>query len=202
MPQDIEKDTGMYNSLNEFYAEEIRWKKEFTKLRSIVLKCNLKEELKWGKPCFSYNNKNVLLIHGFKEYCAILFIKGALINDSKKILIQQTKNVQAGRQIRFKDFKEIDALESEINEYILEAIEIEKLGKKVEFKDTKEYNIPEELQTIFNQNEAFKSSFNSLTPGRQRGYILFFSNPKQSKTRIARIEKNIDRIMEGFGLND
>jgi uncharacterized protein YdeI (YjbR/CyaY-like superfamily) len=172
------------------------------KLRSIILSCQLTEELKWGVPCYTYEGRNIVLIHGFKEYCALLFFKGALLSDSNGILIQQTKNVQSARQIRFTSLKEITKLESVIKAYIYEAIEVERAGQKVTLKKVSEYEMPDELQKKLDKNAAFKKAFNALTPGRQRGYILFFSAAKQPKTRESRIEKYTKQILSGKGLND
>jgi uncharacterized protein YdeI (YjbR/CyaY-like superfamily) len=179
-----------------------KWQKEFAKLRTIVLGCGLTEELKWGQACYTLKGKNVLLIHGFKEYCALLFIKGALLKDPKDILIQQTKNVQAGRQIRFSNLQEIVKQESVLKAYIREAIKVEKSGLKVHLKKHSEYIIPEEFKYKLNRDPALRNAFETLTPGRQRGYILYFSGPKQSKTREARIEKCVEQIMDGLGLHD
>lgn len=171
-------------------------------LRKIILDCGLKEELKWGVPCYTLNGKNVVLMHGFKEYCALLFHKGALLKETEGILVQQTENVQAARQIRFTGTEEIEELEAVLKAYIFEAMEVEKAGLKVELKKTKEFDSPEELQQVLEENPEFKSAFESLTPGRQRGYILYFAAPKQSRTRVSRIEKYWDQILKGKGLND
>lgn len=179
-----------------------KWQKELHKLRGIILGCGLKEEYKWSVPCYTVENKNVLLIHGFKEYCAIMFFKGALLKDASGILIQQTKNVQATRQIRFTNVKEIAKLETVLKKYICEAVEIEKSGLKVKLKTTDEFDIPEEFQKRLKEQPALKSAFEALTPGRQRGYLLCFSAPKQSKTREARVEKYTPQILRGNGLND
>ena len=179
-----------------------KWQKEFEKLRSIILDCGLTEELKWGQPCYTFEKKNIVLIHGFKEYCAILFFKGALLRDTKGILIQQTENVQAARQIRFTNVRQIDKIKSIIKSYIYEAIEVEKAGLKVNFKKTSDFNMPEEFQKMLNKNARLKKAFSSLTPGRQRAYIFYFSQPKLSKTREARIEKCVPKILDGIGLND
>ncbi|CEG28783.1 YdeI [Bacillus sp. B-jedd] len=188
--------------VEEFLSKATKWKEEYGRLRAIALDCELAEEFKWMHPCYTYEDKNVVLIHGFKEYCALLFPKGALLKDPHGVLIQQTENVQAARQIRFTGVQEIIELESIIKEYILEAVAAEKAGLKVELKKTEEYAIPEELQEKFNENSALKTAFEALTPGRQRAYILHFSQPKQSKTRVSRIEKNTPKILEGKGLND
>ena len=172
------------------------------KLRRISLGCELTEELKWGKPCYTFQNSNIVLIHGFKEYCALLFFKGALLKDAKGILVQQTKNVQAARQIRFTNVREIDKIEPILKAYIKEAIEVEKAGLKVDYKKTADFAIPEEFQNKLDEIPALKTAFDALTPGRQRGYILYFSAPKQSKTRESRIEKCMQQILDGKGLND
>jgi uncharacterized protein YdeI (YjbR/CyaY-like superfamily) len=187
----------------EFYFSKAKkWQKEFEKLRMIILDCPLTEELKWGVPCYTFQKKNIVLIHGFKEYCALLFIKGALLNDANGILIQQTENVQAGRQIRFTNVREIVEMEPILKAYINEAIEVEKAGLKVNYKKNTELIFPEEFQNRFDENPALKTAFDALTPGRQRAYNLYFSAPKQSKTRESRIEKCIQHILNGKGLND
>jgi len=172
------------------------------KLRAIVLDCQLSEELKWGVPCYTFQNTNVVLIHAFKEYCALLFFKGSLLNDSHGILIQQTENVQAGRQIRFSNVHEIVEKQDILKAYIYDAIELEKAGLKVEFKKTTEYNIPEEFKQKLDDIPALKTAFEALTPGRQRAYLFYFSQPKQSKTRESRVEKFIPLILNGKGLDD
>lgn len=179
-----------------------KWRHEFEKLRMIVLDCGLTEELKWGCPCYMLQKGNVVLIHGFKEYCALLFFKGALLNDPDGILIQQTENVQAGRQIRFTNLREIIDMEPTLKAYINEAIEVEKAGLKVPLKKTTEFTIPEEFQHKLDVMPALKTAFHALTPGRQRGYILYFSAAKQSKTRESRVEKCMPQILEGKGLDD
>ncbi|WP_421385279.1 YdeI/OmpD-associated family protein [Bacillus salacetis] len=186
-----------------FLKKAKQWKEEFEKLRSIILECeDLNEDFKWMHPCYTYEDKNVVLIHGFKEYCALLFHKGALLKDPHGILIQQTENVQAARQIRFTSLAEIIELQSVLKEYVLQAIEVEKAGLEVELKKTDEYTIPEELQAKFNEIPELKSAFEELTPGRQRAYLLYFSKAKQSKTRVSRIEKYTQQILDGKGLND
>lgn len=192
----------MNPKVDEFLGKVRKWQDEMTKLRSIVLDCGLNEEVKWMHPCYTYQNSNVVLIHGFKEYCALLFFKGALLKDTNEILIQQTENVQAGRQIRFTNLQEIVELEATIKAYIFEAIEVEKAGLKVEMKKTKDYPVPEELQTKLDESPALKTAFEALTPGRQRAYLFHFGQPKQSKTRTARVEKCIPQILDGKGLND
>lgn len=185
-----------------FFDEAAKWQDEFEKLRTIALSCGLNEELKWGQPCYMFQNTNIVLIHGFKEYCALLFFKGALLNDTHGILIQQTKNVQAARQIRFTNVEEIVKLKTVIKTYIYEAIEVEKAGLKVPLKKTAEFNMPEEFKKILNKNAALKTAFKALTPGRQRAYLLYFAQPKQTKTRESRIEKYTQQILNGKGLND
>ena len=185
-----------------FFNKAEKWQEEYEKLRTLVLGCGLNETLKWGVPCYTFQNSNIVLIHGFKEYCALLFHKGALLNDANGILIQQTKNVQAARQIRFRNLEEIIELEATIKAYIFEAVEVEKVGLKVEYKKTAEYSIPEEFQYKLDENPALKSAFEALTAGRQRGYLLHFSQAKQSRTRELRIEKCIPQIFSGKGLNE
>ncbi|MEO5945462.1 MAG: YdeI family protein [Chitinophagaceae bacterium] len=185
-----------------FFDKDTTWQKEYEKLRTIVLDCGLTEELKWGCPCYTLGKSNIVLIHGFKEYCALLFFKGALLNDPNGILIQQTKNVQSARQMRFTNTKEIVKLGKNIKQYINEAIEVEKAGLKVQLKKTTEFEMPEEFQTQLNKKPALKKAFEALTPGRQRAYLFYFSQPKQSKTREARVEKYTKKILAGKGLND
>lgn len=185
-----------------FFTKADKWQEEYDKLRTIVLDCLLTEELKWGCPCYMYHNGNIVLIHGFKDYCALLFFKGALLQDPNGILIQQTENVQAGRQIRFTGLREITEMEPIVKAYIYEAIEVEKAGLEVSFKKHAEYTIPEELQQKFDEMPALKAAFEGLTPGRQRGYMLHFSAPKQAKTREARVEKYMEQILMGKGLDD
>jgi uncharacterized protein YdeI (YjbR/CyaY-like superfamily) len=178
------------------------WREEFEKLRMIILDCKLTEELKWGKPCYTFQQSNVVVIQGFKEYCALMFFKGALLKDADGILIQPTKNMQAARQIRFTNVREVVQMELILKAYIHEAIEVEKAGLKVKFKKTSEFAIPEEFQEQLDAIPALKTAFDALTPGRQRGYILYFSAPKQSKTRESRVEKCVQQILNGKGLND
>ncbi len=185
-----------------YFIKSKKWQKELEQLRKIVLECALAEELKWGVPCYTFEESNIVLIHTFKEYCALLFFKGALLKDTSGILIQQTENVQAARQIRFADVKEIVKMAAIIKAYIYEAIEVEKAGLKVNLKKTKEFNTPEEFQNKLDKNPALKTAFKALTPGRQRGYLLYFSAPKQSKTRESRIEKCMPQIFDRKGLND
>ena len=179
-----------------------KWRKEFEKLRGVILGCELTEELKWGWQCYTFQNKNVVLIHGFNEYCALLFFKGALLKDPKGILIQQTENVQAARQIRFTDLREIVEMKPILKAYISQALEVEKAGLKVNLKKSTEFKIPEEFQRKLDEIPALKTAFAALTPGRQRGYILYFSAAKQSKTREARVEKWMRQILKGKGLDD
>ena len=179
-----------------------KWQEELEKLRKIVLDCGLTEELKWGVPCYTFQESNVVLIHVFKEYCALLFFKGALLKDAKGILIQQTANVQAARQIRFTNVREIVKMKTILRAYIYEAIEVEKAGLKVNFKKPTEFAIPEEFQNNLAEMPGLKTAFGALTPGRQRAYLLYFSAPKQSKTRESRVEKCMQQILNGKGLND
>lgn len=185
-----------------FFDKAKKWRKEYEELRKIILDCGLVEELKWGVPCYTFQKKNIVLIHGFKEYCAILFPKGALLKDARDILIQQTENVQAARQVRFTSLKEIIKLEPVLKAYIYEAVEVEKAGLKVPLKKTSDFQVPEELQVRLDENSALKAAFETLTPGRQRAYIFHFSAPKLSKTREARVEKYIPQILKGKGMDD
>ncbi|MBI1184791.1 hypothetical protein GC194_10990 [bacterium] len=185
-----------------FFNKDSKWKEAYTLLRQILLDCQLGEELKWGVPCYTCNGSNVVLMHGFKDYCALLFHKGVLLNDPQNLLIQQTKNVQSARQIRFSHFSEIVDLEDTLKNYIKEAIALEKAGAKVEMKKTAEFEMPDEFAEKLKSNRALKSAFKSLTPGRQRAYLLYFSQAKLAKTRLQRIEKYLPHIMNGKGLND
>ena len=185
-----------------YFSKAEKWQEEFEKLRLIALDCQLTEELKWGCPCYTFQNSNIVLIHGFKEYCALLFIKGSLLQDTNGILIQQTENVQAGRQVRFSNVREIVEMEAVLKAYIYEAIEVEKAGLKVDFKKNPEQSIPEEFQNKLDEIPALKVAFEALTPGRQKAYNYYFSEPKQSKTRASRIEKCVPQILNGKGLND
>jgi uncharacterized protein YdeI (YjbR/CyaY-like superfamily) len=194
-----------------FFRKAKKWQQELEQLRVICLDCGLTEELKWGNPCYTYpvsserrasSSANIVLIHAFKEYCALLFFKGALLQDKKHILIQQTENVQSARQARFTGFKEIVTLQPTLKAYIYEAIEVEKAGLKVELKKTTEFSMPEEFEKKIKKMPALKTAFEALTPGRQRGYLLYFAAPKQSKTRESRIEKYTKQILNGKGLND
>ena len=187
----------------DFYFDKAeKWQKEQEELRQIALACQLTEELKWGVPCYTFQNSNIVLIHAFKEYCAFLFFKGALLSNVDGMLIQQSKNVQAARQIRFTNLKEITDQRTHLKNTIYEAIEIEKAGLKVLLKETKEFEIADEFQKKLDKNLKLETAFKALTPGRQRAYLLHFSSPKQSKTRASRIEKCIDQILDGKGLND
>ena len=185
-----------------FFNKTKQWREEFQKLRTIILACGLTEELRWGKPCYTFEKRNAVLIHGFKEYCAVLFVKGALLKDARGILIQQTENVQAARQIRFTNLRQIVEMEPILKAYIHEAIAVEKAGLEVTLKKTSEFKIAEEFQNKLNKIPALKKAFNALTPGRQRGYLLYFSGAKQSKTREARVEKCMPQILKGKGLDD
>jgi uncharacterized protein YdeI (YjbR/CyaY-like superfamily) len=192
------------NSMNPkvdgYLRKAKKWREEFERLRTIVLECGLTEELKWGWPCYTFQNRNVVLIHGFKEYCALLFFKGALLRDPKGVLIQQTKNVQAARQIRFTNVREIVKLEPVLKAYIREAKE--KAGLKVNFKKTADFKIPDEFQNKLDEIPTLQTAFDALTPGRQRAYLFYFSQPKQSKTRESRVEKCMQQILNGKGLDD
>ncbi|NUQ13720.1 MAG: YdeI/OmpD-associated family protein [Flavobacteriales bacterium] len=192
----------MNPAVDWFFNKKTPWQEAYGLLRDIALDSGLAEELKWGHPCYTLNGKNIFLIHGFKEYCALLFHKGALLKDARGLLVQQTKNVQSARQIRFASVKAIEELTPLLKRYIREAIALEKAGKQVVLKKTAEYDMPEEFATAMKQMPALKKAFHALTPGRQRGYLLYFGGAKQSTTRMARIEKNVDRIMAGNGLDD
>jgi uncharacterized protein YdeI (YjbR/CyaY-like superfamily) len=192
----------MNPKVDEYLLESRSWKEEFEKLRMTILECGLTEELKWNKPCYIYKNKNIVIIQGFKEYCAVMFFKGALINDPNGILVSPGENSQAQRQIRFTNAQEIMEMKTVLKDYVKQAVEVERVGLEVNFKKTEEFIIPEELQNKFNEMPSLKSAFDALTPGRQRAYILYFSKAKQSKTREARIEKYLQNILDGKGLND
>jgi len=195
--------TSEMNPKVDFYFSKAqKWQKELEQLRMIVLDCGLTEELKWGVPCYTFQKSNIVLIHVFKEYCALLFFKGALLNDPNGILIRQTANVQAARQIRFTNIREIVKMAPILKAYTYEAIEVERAGEKVKLKKTTEYLIPEEFKKKLNKNRALKTAFNALTPGRQRAYIFYFSAPKQSSTRESRVEKYMQQILDGRGLDD
>ncbi len=192
----------MNEKVNWYFDKAKNWKEEIKLLRTIILDCQLSEELKWGVPTYTYKKSNIVLIHTFKDYCAILFPKGVLLKDTKGILIQQTENVQSARQMRFTSVQEIATLKDVIKDYTFEACEVEDLGLKVELKKTKDYKIPDEFQIKLDEKPALKNAFETLTPGRQRAYIFYFSQPKQSKTRTARVEKYFQQILKGKGLDD
>lgn len=192
----------MNPKVDGFLRNAKKWQQEFRKLRTIILDCQLTEELKWGTPCYTLQDSNIVLVHGFKEYCALLFFKGALLRDAKRILIQQTENVQAARQIRFTNVREIVAMEPILKAYINEAMEVEKAGLKVKLKKTRDFRIPEEFRNKLDEIPALKTAFDALTPGRQRAYLFHFSRPKQSKTRESRVEKCVQQILNGKGLDD
>jgi uncharacterized protein YdeI (YjbR/CyaY-like superfamily) len=185
-----------------FFNKATKWQEEYELLRKLVLDCGLAEELKWGCPCYTWEKRNVVLIHGFKDYCALLFMKGALLKDPEKILVRQTENVQAARQIRFTSVEQIKKLLPVLKVYLKNAIQVEKAGVKVELKSTREFTMPEEFRTVLEDMPELKVAFEKLTPGRQRGYLLYFSSPKQTKTREARIEKYCEKILQGKGLDD
>lgn len=185
-----------------YFSKDQKWQKEIKLLRSIALDCDLIEELKWGCPCYTFQKSNIVLIHYFKDYCAFLFFKGVLLKDKKKLLIQQTENVQVARQIRFTSVSEITKLTKTVKDYIYEAVEVEEAGLKAPLKKTKEFTMPDEFKMRLDKNKTLKKAFETLTPGRQRGYLLHFSSAKQSKTRESRIEKCVPRILEGKGLED
>ncbi len=192
----------MNPKIDAFISGAKNWQKEFEQLREIVLDCPLTEDLKWGVPCYSFEGKNIVLMHGFKEYCALLFFKGALLQDPNGILIQQTKNVQAARQVRFTGVREIIKMKRILKAYIYEAIEVERAGLQVSYKKIEAYPVPEEFQSRLDADAALKTAFAALTPGRQRAYLLYFATPKQSKTRLSRIEKYLPQIRKGKGLDD
>jgi uncharacterized protein YdeI (YjbR/CyaY-like superfamily) len=193
---------GTNPKVDVFISKAKKWREEFEALRTIALDCGLTEELKWRLPCYTFEKRNVVIIQGFKEYCALLFFKGALLQDTRGILIQQTKDVQAARQVRFTNVDEIVELEPSLKAYIYEAIQVEKAGLKVNLKKTEDFKIPEEFQKKLDEMPALKTAFEALTPGRQRAYLFYFAQPKQSKTREARIEKYVPQILKGKGLND
>ena len=192
----------MEKNIESYFSKPKKWQKEIQEMRAIALDCNLTETFKWGHPCYTLNNNNIVLIHEFKSYCAYLFFKGALIQDEKGLLIQQSENVQAARQIRFTHVDEIIKIKKVLKAYIFEAIAIEKAGLKVALKETAAYTIPEEFQQVLDKQKKVHKAFYALTPGRQRAYLLHFAAPKQSKTRVARIEKCLPLILSGLGLND
>ena len=192
----------MNPSVDFFFNKPSQWQEAYLQLRSIILSTGLTEELKWGKPCYTLNDNNVVLIHGFKEYCALLFHKGVLMKDPKGLLVQQTPNVQVARQLRFTDVKEIIKLKAVIKAYVKEAIAVEKSGEQAEMKKTSDFAIPDEFKNLLSKNAKLKKAFGALTPGRQRGYLLYFGSAKQAKTREARIEKYVPKILAGKGLED
>jgi uncharacterized protein YdeI (YjbR/CyaY-like superfamily) len=192
----------MDSKVDTWIRKAKKWQQEFDKLRAVILDCGLSEELKWGQACYSFENKNIVLMHGFKEYCALLFFKGALLGDPEHILVQQTENVQAARQIRFTNVRQIVKMDRILKAYIYEAIEVEKAGLKVSYKKTADFKVPEEFQNKLKRLPALKTAFDALTPGRQKGYLLYFAAAKQPKTRESRIEKCTKQILEGRGLND
>jgi uncharacterized protein YdeI (YjbR/CyaY-like superfamily) len=192
----------MISKVDNYFSKVGKWQKELKKLRKIVLDCGLTEELKWGFPCYTFEKRNIVLIHDFKEYCALLFFKGALLKDAKRILVQQTKNVQGARQVRFTNVREIIEMEPILKAYANEAIEAERAGLKVSYKKTSDFIIPEEFQNRLDEMPALKTAFDALTPGRQRAYIFYFSQPKQSKTRQSRVEKCMQQILNRKGLDD
>lgn len=194
--------TGTNPKVDFFFSKAQKWQEELESLRRIVLRCGLTEELKWGVPCYTFQKTNIVLLHAFKEYCALLFFKGALLNDANGILIRQTENVQAARQIRFTNVREIIERADILKAYVYEAIEVEKAGLKVNFQKSTALSFPEEFQNKLKEIPALKTAFDALTPGRQRAYNLYFSAPKQSKTRESRIEKCMQQILDGKGLND
>lgn len=185
-----------------FFEKDSSWQKEYSKLRAIVLDCGLTEELKWGCPCYTHDSRNIVLIHGFKEYCALLFFKGALLADPKGVLVIQTENVQSARQMRFTNVREIGKLEATIKAYVYETIEVEKAGLKVPMKKTKDFPVVPEFQKRLDKSAALRKAFDALTPGRQRGYLLYFAAAKLEKTRESRIEKYLKHILAGKGLED
>ena len=192
----------MNTKVNWFFDKQTKWQEAYLELRELVLECELTENLKWGCPCYTNENDNVVLIHGFKDYCALLFMQGALLGDPKNVLVQQTENVQSARQLRFTSVDEVIKNKTLIKSYIKDAINISKAGIKVELKKTIEYKIPQEFQTVLDDMPELKTAFQTLTAGRQRGYLLFFSAPKQAQTREARIEKYIQQILDGKGKDD
>ena len=194
--------SGANPEVDLFLSRAKKWQAEFAALRAILLHSGLTEEVKWGVPCYTLEKKNVVLIHGFKEYCAILFFKGALLSDPKHILVRQTENVQASRQVRFASLQEIAELEAVLRAYVQEAVEVEKAGLQVTFRETREYTMPEEFQTALDETAGLKAAFDALTPGRQRAYLLHFSSARQSKTRASRVEQCVGRILSGKGLTD
>ncbi|MCB0035090.1 MAG: DUF1801 domain-containing protein [Anaerolineales bacterium] len=194
--------TQKTRKVDVYIRKNKQWEEELAQLREIVLDCGLTEDVKWKVPCYMFEDNNIVLMHVFKKYCALLFIKGALLKDPAGILVQQTKNTQSARQIRFTNVDEIEEMAHILKAYIQEAIEVEKAGLEVEFKETSEFDMPEEFQAKLDEDRDFKAAFEALTPGRQRGYLLYFSGAKQSKTRTSRVERYREHILEGKGLND
>ena len=192
----------MNSNVDWFFEKDTKWQEEYRRLRTIMLGCGLTEGLKWGVPCYTFQKSNIVLIHGFKEYCALLFHKGALLSDTDNMLIQQTKNVQSARQLRFSNLDEIVRQAATIKAYTYEAMEVEKAGLKVQLKETAAFDMPEEFKQKLEENPTVKRAFEALTPGRQRAYLLHFSQARQAKTREARIEKCLPQILNGEGLND
>jgi uncharacterized protein YdeI (YjbR/CyaY-like superfamily) len=192
----------MNPEVDEFIRKADQWQEEFEKLRMVCLDCGLVEVLKWGSPCYTFQKSNIVIVQGFKEYCALMFFKGALLEDPQGILTKPGKNTQAGRQVRFTNVQEIEEMAPILTAYISEAVDVEKAGLKVDFKETSAYAIPEEFQNQLDDNPALKTAFEALTPGRQRAYLLYFSSAKQAKTREARVEKYTQHILDGKGLND
>ena len=192
----------MNSSADFYFHKAMKWQEELKQLRRLILDCGLTEELKWGAPCYTFQKSNIVLLHVFKEYCAVLFFKGALLKDDRRMLIRQTENVQAARQVRFTSIGEVAKLEPLLKSYIHEAVEVEKAGLKVKFRKVAEYKMPAEFQAKLEERPALKHAFEALTPGRQRAYILYFSAARQSTTRVSRIEKNMQRMLDGKGLND
>ncbi|WP_208589681.1 YdeI/OmpD-associated family protein [Gracilibacillus suaedae] len=188
--------------VDEYIGKSKKWKEEYEILRKIILECDLKEEIKWNKPCYTFEKSNVVIIQGFKDYCALMFFKGVLLNDPKGILVKPGENSQVQRQLRFTNIQDIHAMESTLKVYLQKAIEVEKAGVEVNFVKKPEMTVPEELQKKFDEMPALKNAFESLTPGRQRAYMLYFSKAKKSQTRVERIEKYIEKILDGKGLND
>jgi uncharacterized protein YdeI (YjbR/CyaY-like superfamily) len=188
--------------VSKVHGKEKRWSAEFAALRQLCLASGLNEELKWGQACYDLDGGNVVLVHGFKDYCALLFMKGALLKDPKGILIQQTKNVQAARQIRFASLADINKRKAAVKAYLMEAIAVEKSGVKVEMKSAAQFDVPEEFLRRLDDDPNLAEAFHGLTPGRQKGYLLHFVGAKQSATRAARVEKHVPRILKGLGLDD
>jgi uncharacterized protein YdeI (YjbR/CyaY-like superfamily) len=192
----------MNPKVDAFLKAETKWREEFTLLRKLILECDLVEDLKWGQPCYSLDGKNVVLMHGFKEYCALLFHKGVLLKDPEGILVQQTKNVQVARQIRFTNAQQIVRLKKTLKAYVQQAIEVERSGKKAQLKSAEEFELAEEFKRRLDSSAPLKAAFSALTPGRRRAYLLFFSQAKQAETRESRVDKCIPRILKGLGMND